>query len=489
MSTVRKEGDSLGEVDVPGEAYYGAQTARAIRNFSISGIPISHLSHLIHALAMVKKAAVLANVRLGDISNSKGAAIAAACDDIIAGNLMAEFPVDVFQGGAGTSTNMNLNEVIANRALEHLGLPRGRYDVVHPNDDVNLSQSTNDVYPTAIRLAILLAHRFLANELRGLSEALEQKASEFASIVKLGRTQLQDAVPMTLGQEFGAFATTIREDITRLEELVRLFHEVNLGGTAIGTGINTNPEYAAIVVEQLSELTQFPLLPASNLIEACWDTGSFVLFSGMLKRTATKLSKISNDLRLLSSGPRGGLAEINLPALQPGSSIMPGKVNPVIPEVVNQVAFQVIGTDLTITLAAEAGQLQLNVMEPVIAYSMLQSMSLLGNAARVLREKCINGITANVERCLEHLEASTAVVTALTPLIGYERASEIAKATLKSGRKVWDVLQSELHLDPELLDQLRAPATLTRPWKAQELKVPKASAAVRPINGKHSQKT
>ncbi|UPJ94926.1 aspartate ammonia-lyase [Bradyrhizobium sp. 172] len=489
MSTVRKEGDSLGEVDVPGEAYYGAQTARAIRNFSISGIPISHLSHLIHALAMVKKAAVLANVRLGDISESKGNAIAAACDDIIAGNLMAEFPVDVFQGGAGTSTNMNINEVIANRALEHLGLPRGRYDVVHPNDDVNLSQSTNDVYPTAIRLAILLAHRFLDNELRGLSEALERKASEFASIVKLGRTQLQDAVPMTLGQEFGAFATTIREDITRLEELVRFFHEVNLGGTAIGTGINTNPEYAAIVVEQLSELTQFPLLSASNLIEACWDTGSFVLFSGMLKRTATKLSKISNDLRLLSSGPRGGLAEINLPALQPGSSIMPGKVNPVIPEVVNQVAFQVIGTDLTITLAAEAGQLQLNVMEPVIAYSMLQSMSLLGNAARVLREKCITGITANVERCLEHLEASTAVVTALTPLIGYERASEIAKATLKSGRKVWDVLQSELHLDPELLDQLRDPSTLTRPWKAQELKVSKASSAVRLINGKQSQKS
>lgn len=469
MCKTRREIDSLGEVEVPSEAYFGSQTMRAVNNFLISGIPISHLSELIHALAIVKKAAVLANARLGDIPAAKARAIAAACDDIIAGKLTAEFPIDVFQGGAGTSTNMNFNEVIANRALEHLGLPRGRYDAVHPNDDVNLSQSTNDVYPTAIRLAILFAHRSLDRELRQLANELNRKGAEFASVIKLGRTQLQDAVPMTLGQEFGAFATTMREDVARLEELVSFFREVNLGGTAIGTGINTKPEYARIVIEELSGLTQIPLVAASNLIEACWDTGSFVLFSGMLKRTATKLSKISNDLRLLSSGPRGGLGEINLPPLQPGSSIMPGKINPVIPEVVNQVAFQVIGADLTITLAAEAGQLQLNVMEPVIAYSMLQSISLLANAARVLREKCIVGITANVERCREHLEASTGVVTALTPLIGYERASDVAKATLKSGRTIWDVLQSELHLSPDLLEQLRAPSTLTRPWKAQEL--------------------
>lgn len=473
MGKARREADSLGEVEVPSEAYYGAQTVRAIGNFAISGIPISHLLQLIPALAMVKKAAVLANARLGDISARKASAIASACDDIMGGGFAAEFPIDVFQGGAGTSTNMNMNEVIANRALEHLGLPRGRYDALHPNDDVNLSQSTNDVYPTAIRLAILLAHRSLDNELRQLADELDKKGAEFAGIVKLGRTQLQDAVPMTLGQEFCAFATTIREDVARLEELVSFFKEVNLGGTAIGTGINTKPDYANVVVEELSRLTQLRLVAASNLIEACWDTGSFVLFSGMLKRTATKLSKISNDLRLLSSGPRGGLGEIDLPALQPGSSIMPGKVNPVIPEVVNQVAFQVIGADLTITLAAEAGQLQLNVMEPVIAYNMLQSISLLSSGARVLREKCIAGITANVERCREHLESSTAVVTALTPLIGYERAADVAKVTLKSGRRIWDVLQSELHLSPDLIDQLRDPSTLTRPWKAQELNNPK----------------
>lgn len=334
MGKTRREVDSLGEVEVPSEAYYGSQTVRAIRNFSISGIPLSHLPQFIHALAIVKKAALQANARLGDIPSSKATAIAAACDDIIAGDLDAEFPIDVFQGGAGTSTNMNINEVIANRALEHLGFPRGRYDVIHPNDDVNLSQSTNDVYPTAIRLSILLGRRSLDRELRQLADELQRKGSEFASVVKLGRTQLQDAVPMTLGQEFGAFATTIREDLVRLEELASLFREVNVGGTAIGTGINTKADYAGFVVEELSRLTQLPFVAASNLIEACWDAGAFVLFSGMLKRTATKLSKISSDLSLLSSGPRGSLAEINLPAVQPGFSITPSKVNPVIPEVV-----------------------------------------------------------------------------------------------------------------------------------------------------------
>ncbi|MET4483601.1 aspartate ammonia-lyase [Bradyrhizobium sp. F1.13.3] len=476
MGKTRREVDSLGELEVPNEAYYGAQTVRAIDNFAISGIQIGHLSQLIEALGIVKKASVQANAKLGDISADKASAIAAACDDVIDGKMAAEFPIDVFQGGAGTSTNMNINEVIANRALERMGLSRGRYDVIHPNDDVNLSQSTNDVYPTAIRLAILSAHQSLDQQLRHLADELDRKGTEFASVLKLGRTQLQDAVPMTLGQEFSAFAVTMREDVMRLQELVALFREVNLGGTAIGTGINTKRDYAGLVVQELSQLTGQRFVLATNLIEACWDTGAFVLFSGMLKRTATKLSKISNDLRLLSSGPRGGLAEINLPPLQPGSSIMPGKVNPVIPEVVNQVAFQVIGADLTITLAAEAGQLQLNVMEPIIAYSMLQSISLLTNAARVLREKCIVGITANEERCREHLEASTAVVTALTPLIGYERASSVAKATLKSGQNVWDVLQAELRLTPEFLSQLRDPSTLTKPWKAQKLAASTCSA-------------
>ncbi|MGY3611019.1 MULTISPECIES: aspartate ammonia-lyase [unclassified Bradyrhizobium] len=481
MSDTRTEIDSLGEVEVPMEAYYGAQTIRAIENFPISGTPISHFPQLVRALATVKKAAVLANVRLGDISTDKADAIAAASDEIAAGALMDQFPIDVFQGGAGTSTNMNLNEVIANRALEHLGFARGRYDIIHPNDHVNLSQSTNDVYPSAIRLAILLAHRSLDQELRLLADDLERKGAEFSNVVKLGRTQLQDAVPMTLGQEFTAFAVTVREDVVRLEELVALFREVNLGGTAIGTGINTKPDYARIAVEELSKLTQIRFVVANNLIEACWDTGSFVLFSGMLKRTATKLSKISNDLRLLSSGPRGGFAEINLPALQPGSSIMPGKVNPVIPEVVNQIAFQVIGADLTITLAAEAGQLQLNVMEPVIAYNMLNSISLLTNAARTLRQKCIVGVTANVERCREHLAASTAVVTALTPLIGYERASDVAKAVLKSGQKVWEVIQSELQLAPELLNNLRDPSVLTRPIKVHTLELSGTSSEVQLI--------
>lgn len=371
--------------------------------------------------------------------------------------------MDVFQGGAGTSTNMNANEVVANRALEILGLPRGRYDVIHPNNDVNLAQSTNDVYPTAIRLAISLSYGSLTQGLERLAAEFEAKAESFADIIKLGRTQLQDAVPMTLGQEFQAFATTLREDVARIAEIASLFHEINLGGTAIGTGINTNPAYQELVVAELRDISGLPLSAAGNLIEACWDTGAFVLFSGMLKRTATKLSKICNDLRLLSSGPRGGLNEINLPPLQPGSSIMPGKVNPVIPEVVNQVAFQIIGYDLTVTLASEAGQLQLNVMEPVIAYNILHSLQLLANAVETLRAKCIAGITANPEACRVHLEASTAVATALTPIIGYERAAELAKKVLTSGRTIREVLEAEPELSPQLLSQVADPRLLTHP--------------------------
>ncbi|MBL0373722.1 aspartate ammonia-lyase [Rhizobium sp. KVB221] len=459
----RIEVDSIGPVAIPVDAYYGPQTARGIVNFPISGIPISHFPRFIKSLAYVKMAAARANVRLGGLDPGKGDVICRACEEIISGQHLGAFPLDVFQGGAGTSTNMNINEVIANRGLEILGLPRGDYAALHPNNDVNLSQSTNDVYPTAIRLAILLSHEQLGEALELLAGAFEAKASSFADILKLGRTQLQDAVPMTLGQEFGAYAITLREDVARLGEITSLFREVNLGGTAIGTGINTSSDYQAAAVDELRKVTGLPVVLAGNLIEACWDTGAFVLFSGMLKRTATKLSKICNDLRLLSSGPRGGLNEINLPALQPGSSIMPGKVNPVVPEVVNQVAFQIIGYDLTITLASEAGQLQLNVMEPVIAYNVLHSIELLTNAVNTLRTKCVMGISANPETCRKHLEASTAVATALTPAIGYERAADLAKQVLVTGKTIREILSEQDDLSEDLIAQTADLHMLVRP--------------------------
>lgn len=459
----RIEHDPLGPMRVPADAYYGPQTARGIANFPISGIQINHFPNFIKSLAYVKMAAARANARLGDLDAGRAEVICNVCREIIAGQHLGEFPLDVFQGGAGTSTNMNMNEVIANRGLEIMGLPRGRYDALHPNNDVNLSQSTNDVYPTAIRLAILLSHGELQHALEQLAGELESKAKAFSDVIKLGRTQLQDAVPMTVGQEFQAFATTLREDVARLGELAAFFQEINLGGTAIGTGINTNPDYQAVAVDELRSITGLSLVSAGNLIEACWDTGAFVLFSGMLKRTATKLSKICNDLRLLSSGPRGGLNEINLPPLQPGSSIMPGKVNPVVPEVVNQVAFQIIGYDLTVTLASEAGQLQLNVMEPIIAYNMLHSLELLTNAVNVLRVKCIAGITVNADVCRKHLEASTAVATALTPAIGYERAAELAKLVLSSGKTIREILAEQPDLSPDLIAQTADPHMLTRP--------------------------
>ncbi|HVK90009.1 MAG TPA: aspartate ammonia-lyase [Mycoplana sp.] len=463
----RIEVDSIGPVAIPADAYYGPQTARGIANFPISGIPISHFPLLIKSLAYVKMAAARANVRLGDLDPRKGELICRVCEEIIAGRHLDAFPLDVFQGGAGTSTNMNINEVIANRGLEILELSRGNYDALHPNNDVNLSQSTNDVYPTAIRLAILLSQEQLGEALELLASAFAAKAENFADVIKLGRTQLQDAVPMTLGQEFEAFAITLREDVARLGEIASLFREVNLGGTAIGTGINTSSAYQAAAVEELRTVTGLPLAPAANLIEACWDTGDFVLFSGMLKRTATKLSKICNDLRLLSSGPRGGLNEINLPALQPGSSIMPGKVNPVVPEVVNQVAFQIIGYDLTVTLASEAGQLQLNVMEPVIVYNVLHSIELLTNAVNTLRTKCVSGITANSENCRKHLEASTAVATALTPAIGYERAAHLAKEVLATGKTIGEILAQQPDLSEELIAQTADVHMLVRPARAK----------------------
>jgi aspartate ammonia-lyase len=460
---VRREKDLLGERDVPAANYYGIQTQRAVENFSITGIPIGQFPHLIRALAAVKEASAAANRDLGLLSAAVADAIIRACREIGAGNLHNQFVVDVIQGGAGTSTNMNANEVIANRALELLGRQRGAYESVHPNNHVNLSQSTNDVYPTAIRVAASWALRDLAQALASLRDAFMAKGQEFADVVKMGRTQLQDAVPMTLGQEFQAYGVTIGEDIDRLRDLAVHLHEINMGATAIGTGINTDPRYAALVRRHLSSITGLALVTSPDLVEATQDTGAFVSLSGVLKRTAVKLSKICNDLRLLSSGPRAGLGEIRLPPMQPGSSIMPGKVNPVIPEVVNQVCFQVIGNDLAITMAAEGGQLQLNVFEPLIAFNIFQSVEMLTRAAIVLRERCIVGIAANREHIRALLEHSIGIVTALVPYIGYDRATAVASEALESGRGVYELVLEKRWLSQAELDRVLSPDAMTRP--------------------------
>ncbi len=459
----RTEHDLLGERPVARQAYYGIQTLRAIENYSVTGIRISQFPNLVKALAMVKKAAARANQKLGDLDPVLAGAICGACDDIIDGGLHQHFVVDMIQGGAGTSTNMNANEVIANRALELLGRQRGDYRHLHPNNHVNCSQSTNDAYPTALRLAILLSYKRLVKALSDLAYELKQKSVEFAHILKMGRTQLQDAVPMTLGQEFEAYRVTIKEDMRRLENIADLFREVNLGATAIGTGITANTEYSSLVIEELSRIAQIELVPAENLVEATSDMGAFVTFSSALKRTAIKLSKLCNDLRLLSSGPRAGLNEINLPPMAPGSSIMPGKVNPVIPEMVNQVAYQVIGNDLTITMAAEAGQLQLNVMEPVIALNIFQSVKMLTKAVDNLTSRCIKGIRANIDRCRELMENSIGLVTALNPYIGYENATRIAKKALETNGRVMDIVLQEKLLSKEKLERILSPAAMTRP--------------------------
>ena len=440
---VRQEADALGTLGVPFDALFGVQTARALENFPISGIPVGQFPALVRALALIKIAAARANLRLGCLTRDKAEVIEKVCAEILSGQHMQHFPVDVFQGGAGTSTNMNLNEVIANRGLELMGHPCGDYDRLHPNDDVNRSQSTNDVYPTAVRIALMGELPGLIGRLVDLAAAFEAKGVEFAAIPKLGRTELQDAVPMTLGAEMRAYGVSLREDAARLRATVGLLAEVNLGGTAMGTGIAAPPGYQQAVFAELTALTALPLRPAADLTEANWDAGVFVHVSGVLKRVATKLSKIANDLRLLSSGPRGGLGEIRLPAVQPGSSIMPGKVNPVICEMVNQVAFHVIGSDVTISFAAEAGQLQLNAFEPVMAYELMQSLRLLTNAAETFRLRCVAGITADEDRCRRNLEASTANFTALVPQIGYEAASRLAQDMLASG-KTWAEVQAEV---------------------------------------------
>jgi aspartate ammonia-lyase len=459
----RTEHDLLGDMEIPKDAWFGIQTQRALNNFAITGVPISHFPELIKALALVKMASAKANEELGDLTSEKAAAIISACQDVCDGHLHDQFVVDLIQGGAGTSTNMNANEVIANLALEKLGHSKGEYKYLHPNDDVNRSQSTNDAYPTAACLAIQFAAEPLVERISSLVSCLSLKGTEFNDVVKMGRTQLQDAVPMTLGQEFEAFSVNLGEDIDRLREACVLLSEVNLGGTAIGTGINTHPEYGSLAVRYLAEFSGKPLKPAINLVEATSDMGAFVLFSGVLRRFAIKLSKISNDLRLLSSGPRTGFGEINLPPMQPGSSIMPGKVNPVIPEAVNQTAFQVIANDLAVTLAAEAGQLQLNAMEPLIIYNLLNSMRMLCAACSMLENRCIKGITANRERCAELLNISIGSITALVPHIGYANASRIAQMALNSGSTVRQLVLAEGLLTEDELERLLSPQSMLAP--------------------------
>jgi aspartate ammonia-lyase len=458
----RVEHDLLGQRDVPTDALYGIQTLRALENFPITGVPLREFPELVEALAAVKEAAATANVELGLLPQEVGDAIIRATREIRNGRHHEHFIVDMIQGGAGTSTNMNANEVIANRALELLGRPRGDYQTVHPNNHVNLSQSTNDVYPTAVKLALHEGIEDLRTAMRDLAAAFLAKGVEFAPHLKMGRTQLQDAVPMTLGQEFTAFGHTMLEDIERLGEAQALIRETNMGATAIGTGITAPPGYAELVRRHLSQLSGLQLITAPDLVEATADTGAFVQLSGVLKRCAVKLSKICSDLRLLSSGPRAGLGEINLPAMQPGSSIMPGKVNPVIPEVVNQVCFDVIGGDVTVTLAAEAGQLQLNVFEPVIAYRLLSSISTLRNGCRVLRERCVEGITANPERMRWFVEHSVGVLTALVPVLGYETASEIAKEALQTGQGVYELVCGRGLMTRDEVDRALNPETMVR---------------------------
>ena len=457
----RTEHDLLGDKKVPAAAYYGVQTARALENFNLSGVPIRQYPDLVTALALVKQAAARANHECGALDRRRMSAIDKACREIVAGELHEQFLVDLYQGGAGTSTNMNANEVIANRALEHMGRRKGEYEHCSPNDHVNLSQSTNDAYPTALHLAIVLLNERLVEELRRLVAAFHRKGREFRGVLKMGRTQLQDAVPMTLGQEFDAWAGSLDNEV---EALVRVEHRllaINMGGTAIGTGLNAAPGFPAACARHLSRLVGRKFRVADDLVEATQDTQPFVLYSSCLKSLAIKAGKICNDLRLLASGPRAGLREINLPPLQPGSSIMPGKVNPVMPEVVNQVCFRVIGSDLTVTLAAEAGQLQLNVMEPVIILAILEAQTLLMNAARSLRTYCVDGITANRDACTAFVERSIGVVTALNPVLGYKTSTELAAEAMRTGKGIVELVRERKLLSEAQIAKVLDPARMT----------------------------
>jgi aspartate ammonia-lyase len=472
QDSTRLERDSLGELAVPALAYYGIHTQRAVENYPISGVKIGDVPDLIRAYALVKKAAACANRDLDLLEPAKVETIVKVCDELDRGELHGEFIVDVIQGGAGTSTNMNVNEVIANRGLELLGLPRGRYDALNPIDDVNASQSTNDTYPTSVKVGLCFAIIRLITAMEGLRRSFEKKSIEFRDVLKIGRTQLQDAVPMSLGQEFSTYAVMIGEDEERLREAMLLIHEINLGATAIGTGINTDPDYAPLACRYLADFSKLPLKPATNFVEATQDTGAFVQLSGVLKRVACKLSKTCNDLRLLSSGPQAGLNEIMLPPRAAGSSIMPGKVNPVIPEVMNQVAFEVIGNDMTVTMASEAGQLQLNAFEPIICFSLFKSISHLQAACGTLSRNCIDGITANLPLLEYRVKTSAGLATALNPHIGYEAASAIAKDAVKYNRPVAElVLERGLLTAAELAEFLR-PEVLTRPTRIRKRNKP-----------------
>lgn len=458
----RIEEDAIGQQAVPASALYGIQTQRAHQNFNITGVPISHFPELIKALAMVKLAAAKANQQKGLLDDRKAYAIIEACDEIICGKYHKHFIVDLIQGGAGTSTNMNANEVIANIALAKLGFEYGEYDKLHPNNEVNCSQSTNDVYPSAARLSLVFSATGLKDAIAQLQDSLIKKAKEFSTILKMGRTQMQDAVPMTLGQEFAAFAHELEGETALIEQTCEQLCEINLGGTAIGTGINTPEGYARLAVAELADISGLPVRIAEDLVAATTDMSAFISYSSTLKSLAIKLSRISNDLRLLSSGPRTGLGEINLPAVQPGSSIMPGKVNPVIPEAMNQTAFQVMGTDMSVTMAAEAGQLQLNAMEPLIIYNLLNNTRMLKKSICMLDALCIQGISANKARCHQHVENSIGIVTALVPYIGYDNASRIADKALQSGKGVAELVRQERLLSDKELTAILSPSHMIK---------------------------
>jgi aspartate ammonia-lyase len=463
----RIERDLLGEKAVPSNAYYGVQTMRALENFNISGIPINHYPGFIEGYAIVKIAAARANTDVGAMKKETLAAIEKAGDAILKGQYRDQFNVDWYQGGAGTSTNMNVNEVMANVALELTGHKKADYSIVDPHDDLNMSQSTNDSYPTAIKVGLILRNDKLIEELEQLSAAFHAKGNQYLEVVKMGRTELQDAVPMTVGQEFHAFGASLDSEIELLREAEKHLYAVNMGATAIGTGLNAPVGYAQRVAGHLAKLTGKPIVPAPDMLAATWDQQGFVVYSSALKSVAIKLSKIAGDLILLTSGPRAGLAEINLPALQPGSSIMPGKVNPVIPELVNLVAFRVMGNDYAVTLAAHTGQLQLNAYEPIEGLAMMESQTLLFNTSKAFRTQCIDGITVNEKVLERNMETTVGIVTALNPVLGYEKATELANEAYKSGKGILEVIREKKILTDQQIKDLLDPVKLTNLDKKQ----------------------
>ena len=457
----RVERDPLGELHVPAEAYYGVQTQRAVENFPISGLKAP--AALVTATVLIKQACARANGALGRLDREVADAIVAAAEDIVSGQLRDQFVVDVYQAGAGTSHNMNTNEVLANRAGERLGQPRGAYTRVHPNDHVNMGQSTNDVFPTATRLSLLLILPDALASATRLADTLDEKAATFAQVLKTGRTHLQDAVPITLGQEFGGYAANVRHAVQELEHAAKSLHELNLGATALGTGLNAGDDFTRAAIENLAAVTRLPLTPARNKFRVTQSMGDVLAYSGALRRLAVEVDKIASDLRLLASGPRAGLSEVILPAVQPGSSIMPGKVNPSVPEMVNQVCQQVFGCDAAILASSAAGQLDLNVMMPVMAWNALHATTILGNAMRVLADRCVAGIAADEARCRELLDRSTAVATALSPYIGYAQTADIAKTSVKTGRSIADIVRERKLLRDDQLDAILSPDAMTTP--------------------------